>query len=143
MITDLLNYGRVTKAIKSRIIDELKNIRKSTSKDDNKIIDKLIDILEKKILTPNDKEKICKLQVKIVKIVATMNVTEIPELDEGTTHNEVPVLDERNEIEDLLDKGVKKYNKFTEKHPMQGVTWNSSKNSYTVIYALLIQILKT
>ena len=34
------------------------------------------------------------------------------------------------EIEELLDEKIHKYNKFNENHPMQGISWNKSINKY-------------
>jgi hypothetical protein len=108
----------------------LNEIKKSTDDKGSKNIDRFTNIISKAKLNANDRKEIRQLHTPIFKSINKFE--EEYNNDSNSDESDEELNDD--EIEQLIDDKIHKYNKYTEENPMHGVSWNKSKETYTVKY---------
>jgi len=133
LITDIEQLTvktRMRNPIKIFIKDNLDFIYDLTTKNEQEQINGITNILKKSTLNAADKKELVQTKKFMVGLVKKY------EEKFNENPNEDIVEDDHNltetEIEQLLDKKIPKYNKFSEQHPMTGITYDKTNNRYDV-----------
>ncbi|QGR54397.1 hypothetical protein [Moumouvirus maliensis] len=133
--------GYVKKKDTKEIIDNLQLIKPKLSHEDKNKIKTITELLSKKTLKKREKREWDHSKKYLVELV-NHYYEEYNDLDNEDINNEVDVGENGlsiNEIENMLDDKVPKYNKFNKKHPMKGVSYDKSRDRW-IYYADNINI---
>ena len=122
--------GYVTKPEISELREQLEIISECANKTEQKLIDNIYDAFARYPLKADDKKIIIDAKKELIKIGKRYE----EEYEEEENDDDITEDLDTDEIEQKLDEKVHKYNKYSETHPMEGITWNTSKNKYTIIY---------
>src|ERR1700733_913513 len=111
---------------KSYLHDKLLLLKSKTSKEEKKMLKPIIEVLEKVRINQDDKRQIIEDKKSLIKII-----NKYEEVFEDNDN----IIDENlkeNDVEKLLDGKIHKYNKYNKNHPMEGISFDKSKNKYQV-----------
>ena len=127
ILRNIPDDGTLKKIDKIFIRDNLLIILDDADDQDIEQLDTMIDLFSQGILTQDDKKLILEMRDDIIEIVKA---------HENEFHDEIVknIIDENSSVEKIetfLDTKVPKY-KFTDDHPMKGVSYLKSKNLYQV-----------
>lgn len=121
----------VTKTDIEFIKANIKQIEGKLTKKDNNKIKNLVSILSKNKILSIDRKELNTLRPLVINIIQK-------HAEEFNDDPNEDILDDKlsiTEIEkNVLDKKVPKYNKYDEKHPMIGITFNDNKQKYQIKY---------
>ena len=122
------------KYIKKTEIDEMKQSYKCLepffNKNEKKQFNDMINIMSKCKIKSIDNIKLNKMKPIVINIVNKYAEEFNEEPNEDKLDDKLSV----DEIEKILDGKIPKYNKYNENHPMEGVTFDTTKNKYQVKY---------
>lgn len=118
----------LNKQNKTNMKDGLEKLIDFTSKEDNKALQPVIDLLSKGRLSESDKEELIKSRKNVIKIITRYEeeYNELPNEDKLDDN-----LDEKT-VEKLLDEKVPKYCGFSKTHPMEGIGYDKNKEKIRV-----------
>jgi len=120
-------------ATKEKMLNFMKDIQNTDETEfDTENVQSLIQALEKKIINKKIKEEIQKrMDDLLIEVNLTIN---------NNTHNNITIVntehaphDDLLNVELKLDSEIEKYNKYTKKNPMLGVSWNTKLNKWIII----------
>src|ERR1700733_12829443 len=115
---------------KSYLHDKLLLLEDRTSKEETKLLEPIIEVLEKVRLNKNDRKQIIEEKKSLIKII-----NKYEEVFEEEDNDET--VDEKmneDDVEKLLDDKIHKYNKYDKNHPMEGISFNKVNNKYRIQY---------
>lgn len=126
-LKDTINEIPKLKYIKKSTIEYIKNnlekVKECATTKENNCIDNMLTIISNPILKIDDKNNLIKLTNPIINAINKYQEEYEDENNEDEVDNNLLI----EEVEELLDGKIHKYNKFNENHPMEGVSWNKSK----------------
>lgn len=121
------NY--IKKGEQNIITAGLNKIRETLNKSqDIKIIDTIIEIINKQKIPSAEKKIVINLHTKLTNIVSKY----IEEYEESNNEDNIEIDKTPDEVEEILDNKIQKYNRYTEHHPMKGVTYDRIKKHYRI-----------
>jgi len=110
------------------IKDNLEFIGKHATEQENNQIIEIIDILSKGRIAQDDKKRLIKSKQFMINMVNKYEENFNSEPNKDIIDINLSV----EQVEKLLDDKIPKYNKFTENHPMEGVTFDKNIKKYKV-----------
>ena len=122
-INDLANTKYIKKDKISFVKDNLEIIKESTTNQESKHIDTVIDLISKQKLKIEDIKKLKQVKPIVIKIVKKYEEEYNEESNEDEIDNKLTI----EEVENKLDEKIPEYNRYDESHPMKGVTWIKTK----------------
>lgn len=125
-----LNRSYIKKGTKEFITNNLKKLTVFTTEKENKYINTIIKILSDNTIDVENKKLLLSYRPRVIQIIKKYE-------EEFNGESNEDVIDEKlslEQIESKLDNKVTKYNKFNEKHPMEGVSFKNSKEKYHIRY---------
>jgi len=133
LITTLNEFHKsryTKKPIKMFIKDNLESIIEHTTEQESKRIGVIMDIVSKPMLNATDRTRLIKVRKSVINVIKKYE-------EQFNEESNEDVLDENlseDDIENLLDTKILSYNKFDETHPMKGITFNESAQTYKIRY---------
>lgn len=109
---------------------DLKFLQQFASKDECKKLIELIEILSNEKINVKDKNLLIDAKPFVINIIKKYE----EEFNEEPNEDNVDDNLSTEQIEELLDTKIPKYNNFNDKHPMDGITFDKSKNKYQIKY---------
>lgn len=131
LIITLNNFSSkqsLSKNDKNFIKDNLIFLKNHVNRNELEIINPVIKSLENGRLTVIDKDIIIQNKKSVIKII---NKYEEEFNDESNT-GDINVVKSVDDIEHELDSKIKKYNGFSENHPMQGISYLENKQKWRI-----------
>ena len=128
-INDLANTKYIKKDKIFFVKDNLEIIKESTTNQESKHIDTVIDLISKQKLKIEDIKKLKQVKPIVIKIVKKYEEEYNEEPNEDEIDNKLTI----EEVENKLDEKIPEYNGFDENHPMKGVTLENI-NRYKIQY---------
>jgi len=137
IITELVNKiekigttSYISKRDRQYVIDNINLIKKQLTSAEDKQIQLFKNAIENAKVTKDIKVMIESYKPKIVKIVKKYQEEYNDESNEDVVDGDLST----DEVEKMLDSKVDSYNKFNDKHPMKGITFDESNNKYQIKY---------
>lgn len=127
-INTLSNATYNTNLIRDCIIDGIEIIKDSIEPTEKKCLNKVIKIVSKKKYQASDKKQLNQIKSSVIGIINKYE----EEYNEESNEDELDESLSVDEVEALLDKKIPSYKKFSQIHPMKGISWNETKNIYQV-----------
>uniref|UniRef100_A0A6G6AA66 Uncharacterized protein n=1 Tax=Borely moumouvirus TaxID=2712067 RepID=A0A6G6AA66_9VIRU len=126
--------GYVKKKDTKEIIDNLQLIKPKLSHEDKNKIKTITELLSKKTLKKRERREWDHSKKYLVELVNNY-YEEYNDFDNEDINYDVDIGENDlsiNEIENILDDKVPKYNKFNKKHPMKGVSYDKTNEKYKI-----------
>ncbi|BCS83792.1 hypothetical protein QLL95_gp0331 [Cotonvirus japonicus] len=117
------------------IIDDLESLKPKLTNKDKKTIDSITELISKNAMKKDEKIKWNKSKKTLINIIKIYHEEYNDKDNEDTFCAQKGDIKQDltiDNIEKQLDKKIPKYNGFNENHPMNGVTFDKSKNKYQV-----------
>ena len=128
-INSSISKNYVKKSEQSSITAGLNQVKDTLEKKDEiKIIDRVIEIIKKQKISALEKRTVKSLEIKLSNIINNY----IEEYEEIDNIDDIEIEKSPIEIEELLDNKIQKYNRYSTKHPMKGVTYDNTKKIYKI-----------
>ena len=135
----------IKKPDKNFIKQSLELIKPALSKNETNIIKPALKVLSKTDLVAADKNVLVRLKPILIKLINKYE----EEFEDESNEDELDDKITFEEVEEILDEKVAKYNKYDEDHPMQGISYSSNKklwrfqlDKYDVTNKILTKITK-
>ena len=137
---DIFNKsGYVSKPEISELREKLEMISECANKSEQKLIANIYDAFDRYPLKAADKKIITDAKKELIKIGKRYE----EEYEEEENDDDITEDLDTDEIEQKLDEKVPKYNKYSETHPMEGISYNEKQNKYCVRYGDINTCVKT
>ncbi len=127
-INEIPKLKYIKKSTINYINDNLKKVKECATIKENNCIDKMLTIISNPILKINDKINLTKLTNPIINAINKYQ----EEYEDENNEDEINCNLSTEEVEELLDEKIHKYNKFNENHPMEYISYDKSINRYDV-----------
>ena len=128
---DIFNKsGYVSKPEILELREKLERISECANKSEQKLIANIYDAFDRYPLKAADKKIITDAKKELIKIGKRYE----EEYEEEENDDDITEDLDTDEIEQKLDEKVHKYNKFSETHPMEGISYDENRNKYRVRY---------
>lgn len=120
----------IIKKDKDYIKDNLALIKDKLTEDDANQVNQAIELVSQPTITIPERQQLDQLKPSIKRILKKYEEEFIDEPNEEEINPKLTT----DEVEELLDDKINSYKKYTDKHPMEGITWDSSSNKYKIQY---------
>ena len=124
------NKKYIKKEEQKEIKEGLNYVESFLTNNEKKQIADIIEIISRTKIKADDKKELNKVKPTVVKIIKKYSEKFNEEPNADLIDDKLNV----TEIEQTLDMKVPKYNKYNDKHPMEGITFNETKNKYQIKY---------
>ena len=128
-IDSIITTKYIKKPARQIVTTDLNLIKQSvTDKSEIQLIESVIEIVRETKLDAVLKKRLTQMKPQIETIVDRY----IEEYENNDNIDEIEVNKKPEDVEVLLDAKVDKYNRYSEHHPMKGITYDPSKGMYKV-----------